>query len=238
MDTVMQLVHPDILADARGLSVGAAGFALLVGSLLWGLGWRWHRFWIVFGITLTAGIMGLNAGQAMGGQVLAVGILLALTAGMMALEIARVLAFVAGGIAAWIAVQSVLPGAREMWAVFLCGGLLGLLLYRLWAMMLASFAGALLGTYGAMLLSQALFKTEIVEYARKNTVALNATVLILTFLGVVLQHYIAQADNARAEAESAALAEAAKKKSKNDDEDDDVEADIMPWWWRLVNRAA
>lgn len=234
----MQLVHPDILSEARGLSVGAAGFALLVGSLLWSLGWRWHRFWIVFGITLTAGIMGLNAGQAMGGQVLAVGILLALTAGMMALEIARVLAFVAGGIAAWIAVQSVLPGAREMWAVFLCGGLLGLLLYRLWAMLLASFTGALLGTYGAMLLSQALFKTDIVDYAKKNIVALNATVLILTFLGVVLQHFIAQADKARAEAESAALAEAPRKKAKVDDEDDDVEADILPWWRRLVKRAA
>jgi hypothetical protein len=105
-------------------------------------------------------------------------------------------------------------------------------------MMLASFAGALLGTYGVMLLSQALFKSEIVEYAKKNTVALNATVLILTFLGVVLQHYIAQADKARADAEKAAPVEAPKKKSKDDDEDDDVEAEIMPWWRRLVNRAA
>ena len=90
----MQFVHPDILAEARGLSIGATGFALLVGLLLWGLGWRWHRFWIVFGVTLTAGLVGLNAGQTVGGQVLAVGILLAVAAGMMALEIARVLAFI------------------------------------------------------------------------------------------------------------------------------------------------
>jgi hypothetical protein len=232
----MQLVHPDILAEAKGLSVGAAGFALLVGCLLWGLGWRWHRFWIVFGITLTAGLLGLQAGQAAGGQVLAVGILLALAAGMMALEIARVLAFLAGGNAAWIAVQSVLPAAREMWAVFLCGGLLGLMLYRLWAMLLTSTAGALLGTYGVLMLGEAILKADVVGYASRNAIPLNATVLILAFLGVVLQHQVAKADQARAAA--ANTEEKPKKKAEPDDEDDDVAAEIAPWWRRIVNRAA
>lgn len=231
----MILIHPDILAEARGLSVGAAGFALLVGILLWGFGWRWHRFWIVFGVTLTAGLIGLNAGRVAGGQVLAVGILLAVTAGIMALELARVLAFVAGGIAAWIAVQSVLPAAREMWAVFLCGGLLGLLLYRLWTMMLTSSAGALLALYAATLLSELLFQYDAVTFARNNTVALNATVLIFVFAGVVVQHALVRFDLAQTEAD-VAEAKAVKKRKVFEEVEDP--AFPTPWWQRMTGRAA
>ena len=63
-------------------------------------------------------------------QIMAVGILLAVAAGMMALELAKVFAFVAGGCGAWLAVQWVFPQAQELWAVFLSGGLFGLLLYQ------------------------------------------------------------------------------------------------------------
>ena len=233
----MQFVHPDILAEARGLSIGATGFALLVGLLLWGLGWRWHRFWIVFGVTLTAGLVGLNAGQTVGGQVLAVGILLAVAAGMMALEIARVLAFVAGGIAAWIAVQTVLPAAREMWAVFLCGGLLGLMLYRLWAMMLTSTAGVLLATYSVLVMGDILFKNDGVAFAKKNVVALNATVIVIAFFGVILQHQLAKFDLAQAKtAKSEAII--VKKKKRELDDDDEGEGELTPWWRRMSGRAA
>ena len=231
----MTLIHPDILAEARGLSIGAAGFAFLVGILLWSLGWRWHRFWIVFGVTLTAGMIGLNAGRVVGGQVLVVGILLAVTAGLMALELARVLAFVAGGIAAWIAVQSVLPAAREMWAVFLCGGLLGLLLYRLWTMLLTSSAGALLTLYAAALLGELIFETDSVTIAKNNTAALNATVLVLAFAGVIIQHVIARFDQAQSEADEAEVK--AVKKRKVFEEVDESEI-AVPWWRRMPGRAA
>ena len=138
----MQLILPDVLTAARGLSPGAAGFLLLVGLLLWAVGWRWHRFWIVAGISLAAGLLGLNAGRAAGGtQIMAAGILLAVAAGMMALELAKVFAFVAGGCGAWLAAQWVFPQAQELWAVFLSGGLFGLLLYKLWTMLLTSLGG-------------------------------------------------------------------------------------------------
>jgi hypothetical protein len=232
----VQLVHPDVLAEARGLSAGATGFGLLVGTLLWGLGWRWHRFWIVFGVTLTAGMIGLNAGRAVGGQVLVVGILLAVTAGLMALELARVFAFVAGGVAAWIAVQSVLPAAREMWAVFLCGGLLGLLLYRLWTMLLTSTAGVLLASHAVLVLGELLFKNDPVTFATRNGPALNATVIILAFFGVIIQHQYAKSDAAKAVVEKAD-AKAVRKKRVVDDEDES-EDEILPWWRRVAGRAA
>lgn len=231
----MTLIHPDILAEARGLSVGAAGFVFLVGILLWSLGWRWHRFWIVFGVTLAAGLIGLNAGRVVGGQVLAVGILLAVTAGLMALELARVLAFVAGGIAAWIGVQSVLPAAREMWAVFLCGGLIGLLLYRLWTMLLTSSGGAILASYAVLILGELLFQNDAVSFAKDNTAALNATVITLAVSGVVIQHVIARYDQTQTQAEEAE-AKAVKKRKVFEEVDESEIA--TPWWRRMPGRAA
>ena len=82
----------------RGLSGAMLGTLGVLGCALWLFGWRWHRFWVVAGITLAAGLIGLNAARPAGVQVIAVGILLAVAAGMMALELAKVVAFVAGGI--------------------------------------------------------------------------------------------------------------------------------------------
>ena len=60
----MTLISPEVLVELKGLSPGAGGFLAFVGLLLWVLGWRWHRFWIVFGITTAAGVIGLSAGKA------------------------------------------------------------------------------------------------------------------------------------------------------------------------------
>src|SRR5262245_64409788 len=112
----MQLIAPDILAEARGLTGAISGTLCVLGFALWLFGWRWHRFWIVSGITLAAGLLGLNAGRAAGGtQIMAVGILLAVAAGMMALELAKVFAFVAGGCGAWVAVQWVVRAGQGVW---------------------------------------------------------------------------------------------------------------------------
>src|SRR4051812_24729306 len=146
----MRLISPEILNAAQGLSLGAAGFTLFVGLLLWSCGWRWHKFWVVFGITTTAGIVGLSASQATGGQVLVLGVLLAFAGGVMALEVAKLLAFAGGGLGAWLAVQMVLPEAHEMWAVFLSGGLFGVLLYRLWTMVLTSLLGVLIAGHAVL----------------------------------------------------------------------------------------
>src|SRR5215213_4357130 len=102
----MQLIVPEILAEARGLTSAMSGTLCVLGFALWLFGWRWHRFWIVSGITLAAGLLGLNTGRGAGGtQIMAVGILLAVSAGMMALELAKVFAFVAAGCGASLGVQ-------------------------------------------------------------------------------------------------------------------------------------
>jgi hypothetical protein len=184
----MQLIAPDILAEARGLTGAMTGTICVLGFALWTFGWRWHRFWIVAGITLAAGLIGLNAGRTTGGtQVMAVGILLAVAAGLMALELAKVLAFVAGGCGAWLAVQWVLPQAQELWAVFLCGGLFGLLLYRLWTMLLTSLIGALFAAHAGILLTEQVVRYDSVAWATRNVVALNGVIVGLVVLGILIQ---------------------------------------------------
>lgn len=184
----MRLVDPDVLQAAQGLSPGAAGFLLLVGLMLWVCGWRWHRFWVVFGITLAAGIVGLTAGRSAGGQVMVVGVLAAVTAGLLALEIARLLAFVTGGTTAWIAAQMVLPGASELWAVFLSGGLLGVSLYRIWTMVATSFLGGLISTHAALILMESLQKGFVAnQWANNHSAALNGAVVAGAIIGLMLQ---------------------------------------------------
>ena len=184
----MQLISPDVLAEGRGLSQGTAGLLLLGGFLLWAAGWRWHRFWVVFGITLAAGVLGLTAGQQAGGhQVLVVGVLMAVAAGMMALELAKILAFLTGGTAAWVATQTVLPQAQELWAMFLSGGLLGVVLFRLWTMLATSTVGCLLAGHSSLVLIGAIKKFDASAWANKNTAALNGAVVALALIGVIVQ---------------------------------------------------
>src|SRR3954470_21740502 len=192
----MQLIAPDILSEARGLTVAMSGTICVLGFALWLFGWRWHRFWVVAGITLGAGLIGLNAGRAGGMQVMAVGILLAVAAGMMALELAKVFAFVAGGIGAWLAVQWVLPQAQELWAVFLCGGLFGLLLYRLWTMLLTSLIGTLIGGHAALLLLESWLKIDAVAWSANHLAVLNGVVVALAVLGILVQAAASPAEDA------------------------------------------
>ena len=189
----MQLIAPDVLESARGLSNGAAAFLALVGLLLWLTGWRWHRFWIVFGITLTAGLIGLSAGHSSGGrQVMVIGVLLAVSAGLLALELAKVLSFVTGGMAAWAGTQSIFPQSQELWPIFLAGGLVGVLLYQLWTMLTTSFLGVLITWHFGLILIDNLAKSKFVavEFAQKNAQALNGGVIAVTIIGVFVQAWI------------------------------------------------
>jgi len=183
----MQLIAPDILLEARGLRAAMLGTICVLGICLWLFGWRWHRFWVVAGISLGAGLIGLNAARPAGVQVIAVGILLAVAAGMMALELAKVVAFIAGGIGAWLAVQWVLPNAQELWAVFLSGGLFGILLYRVWTMFLTSLMGTLLAAHAALLLGEQVASFDAVSWAASHIAALNGVAVAAIILVILLQ---------------------------------------------------
>jgi len=200
----MTLIAPDILVEARGLTEAMSGTLCVLGMALWVFGWRWHRFWIVAVITLGAGLCGLHAGRATGGaQILAVGVLLAVTAGMMALELARIFAFVAAGCAAWLAALWVFPQAQELWAVFLSGGLFGLILYRVWIMLLTSLGGMLLASHAALLLLEPHIGFDAVEWVSKNQGAVNGGAITLAVLGIVVQAVLTRRERTEGELKSA-----------------------------------
>src|SRR5438309_11913513 len=105
----MQLVAPDILADACGLSAGLIVAGLVLGLALWLFGWWCHRFWIVLITTVLAGVYGLYDVPAFRAQPLIGAVLLALAAGLLALAMVRLLTFLAGGMAGLPAIQGLVP---------------------------------------------------------------------------------------------------------------------------------
>lgn len=226
----MTLISPEVLVELKGLSPGAGGFLAFVGLLLWVLGWRWHRFWIVFGITTAAGVIGLSAGKAVGGHILVIGVLLAFAGGVMALELAKILSFVAGGVGAWLAVQVVLPQAQEMWAVFLAGGLMGVILHRLWTMLLTSLLGVLLVGHAGLTLLDTALRLDAANWVNGHMAAVNGAAVAAAVLGVLIQARTAETDKP-------AKAEEPKKKEKKKPEPVEEEKPASAWW-KLPGRKA
>jgi hypothetical protein len=183
----MQLIAPDILADASGLSPGLSVCGILLGLALWLYGWRRHRFWIVLGLTLAGGVYGLNEGASLHAQPVVAGIALACAAGLLALSLARLIAFAAAGLAALLAVQALVPTWDQPLVSFVGGGMLGVLLFRLWIMALTSLAGAQLLTYSGLCLAERLAKLNPAEFAEKQTTLLNGVCGGLAALGLLLQ---------------------------------------------------
>jgi hypothetical protein len=213
----MHLVAPDILAEARGLSVGASVTAGVLGLLLWLLGWRWHRFWTVAAVTIAGGLYGLSAGHSTGGHVIALGLLLAVCAGLLALELARLFAFAAGGTAAWLATGAVLPNTPEAGTFFLVGGLAGLVFYRLWMMVLTSFLGTLLFAHAGLVLLESLAGIDAGAWAGRNGIGLSVAVGLVSLLGVAAQGALARR---RADREVGWKPKAGRRRRRGADGDD------------------
>lgn len=211
----MQIVAPDILEEARGLTVGIHLVAFLLGLLLWTLGWAGHRFWIVLISTIGAGVYGLHAGPSLGAQPWVAGILLALTAGLLALALVRLLAFAAGSIAGLLLMRSLMPTLNEPLVASLVGGMIGLLLFRLWMMALSSAAGALLMAYSGLCLAHTFGKLDCVAMAESQVLVLNCACGGLALLGMLVQYFL---DRARSDRPKRRLGAYREKVSSVEDE--------------------
>jgi hypothetical protein len=183
----MEIISPDILSDVAGFSPAVSCSALLLGLLLWLLGWRNHRFWIVLIATITAGIVGLSSETAHPTQQVFAGLLLAVAVGVMALTLARLVAFAAGGLAACIAVHALAPQWQQPLLPFLAGGLSGLLLFRFWMIVLTSGAGTLLLVYSSLCLLHTFAKVDVVSLAERRVRVVNGICGGLALLGLIVQ---------------------------------------------------
>jgi len=232
----MQLIAPDVLMEGRGLSPALSGCGVAIGCLIWLCGWRWNRFWVVMAVTVGGGLYGLHSGRAAGSNMLAMGILLAVSAGLLALELSRVLAFLAAGITVWQAASLLLPSGQQLWVVFLLGGLGGVLLYRLWMMLLTSFIGTLITWHSGFCLADRMALLDSVDWAANHSAFLNGIVLAGTVAGVLTQSWLERK-----------LSRQRKRKKKEAEEKmkEDVKAEVIaklpspkpkakPWWKKVM----
>jgi hypothetical protein len=183
----MQVIAPDILSDVAGFTPAVSCSAFVLGLLLWLLGWRRHRFWIVFLATLASGLVGLYSGADHAAQPIVAGILLAVAMGAMALALVRVVAFGAGGVATSLAMHALAPQWQQPLIAFLAGGLVGLLLFRVWMMILTSAAGTLLMAYSGLCLVKIFGKVDVVALAEKQTTLISLICAGVAVLGLVVQ---------------------------------------------------
>ncbi len=188
----MHLLSPEILEEACEISAPIAATTCAVGFLIWLFGWRGHRFWIVLATTIAAGIFGLYSEPIHKTQPLVAGVLLALAAGALALALVRVVAFASGAIALWIAVHALIPNWHEPLVALLVGGLIGILLFRAWTMVLTSSTCALLMAYSGLCLAHKLGNVDVVALAENHPTFLNCVFGTAAVAGIALQYLLAR----------------------------------------------
>jgi hypothetical protein len=183
----MQLIAPDIFAEVGQLSTGACALGFAVGLLVWLTGWWQHRFWVAASLTASAGILALQSARASGVQPLVAGLLAALGAGYLALELARVIAFIGGGSVAGLLVKTFLPTLHEPLLAFLAGGLLAVLLFRLWMLALTSLIGMMVITYVALAMLGRWTLMDSTAVVAGKVGLLNGVVISGALAGIVVQ---------------------------------------------------
>lgn len=184
----MQLFAPEIFMEGHGLSGGLCAVGLVLGIALWVTGWLGHRFWIVLATTVFAGIIGLATSSLHGMKPLVAGILLAVAAGLLALSLIRLVVFAATGAALATALHNLGPAnIDEPLGWFLFGGLIGLVLFRFWTMVLTSLSGSVLAGYSLLFLLDTAGSVNAVELAEHKVALLNASCLAFAAVGLVLQ---------------------------------------------------
>ncbi len=184
------LVVPWILQELAELSITLCAGLFAVGLLLYLLGGYGHQFWLVLGTTLAAGILGLQYGPQFGMQRLVAGLFLGIAAGAIAQAVVRIAIFVGVGALVWYLAALIAPGWNEQLACFLVGGLLGVLLFRVWIMVLTSLLGTLLMTYAALLLIHRFSGADVAGLAERNGPLFNWAVGGVALLGLIFQTLI------------------------------------------------
>ena len=129
-------------------------------------------------VTVAGGLYGLSTGQPGGGHVLALGLLLAVSAGLLALELARLFAFAAGGTTVWLAAGALFPECPRVGRL-LPGRRAGRhpLLPPVDGMALTSLLGTLLAGHAGLVLAATLTDFDAIGWgAGSNSVALSIAV--------------------------------------------------------------
>lgn len=210
----MRLVAPELLADLCGLSPGLIGLAAVAGAVLLLMGWWSHRFWVVLIATVSAGVFGLYQAPILNTQPLVASLLLALAAGLLALALIRLFAFVLGGAIGLTVVQLAVPQFEQPLIAFLATGLLGLVLFRWCVTALMSFLGSMLLVHAALIFFNQRGSVDAAAYAEQSAALLTGAVGGMTFVGFIFQLWMERRRRQKPEDEKPA-----KRKSRGGDDE-------------------
>lgn len=183
----MRFVAPDVLAELCGLSPGVVGLAAGVGAVLWLFGWWSHRFWVVLIATVAAGVWGLFEAPILKAQPLVASLLLALAAGLLALALIRLFAFVAVGLIGLAFVDALAPNMEQPLIAFLSSGLVGLILFRWCVTAVLSFTGSVLLVHAVLVMLNQRGKLDAAVYAETSAAMLTGLISLMTLFGFGFQ---------------------------------------------------
>jgi hypothetical protein len=185
----MVLVAPDILSEVLRLSFGAQIIGLALGLGLWLTGWMRRNFWVAFAVTAGFGLYGLQLGRMTGAHPLVTALLLGISAGILAAELSRLLAFVTGGLTVAILLHNFIPNFPEPLLAYLAGGLICVLLYKFWLLAVFGFAGSMLVVHCGMPLVSKFLGVNPLQLAAQKAPLLNVVVLGGAALGMFMQSH-------------------------------------------------
>jgi hypothetical protein len=186
----MELFIPEILAEARHLSLPVLASCLAVGLALWLAGWWSYRFWVALLTTVAAGVVGLYEAAMFQMQPLLAALLLAVAAGLLALSLMRLFAFAAAGVGVILLARVIAPSVDAPWVCFLAGGILATIMFRLWVMALTSFLGSLVIVYSGLCLLEPVLRANAAQWGQQHAILLNSLCLLTTVLGAGLQYLV------------------------------------------------
>ncbi len=184
----MVLVNADVLEAGQGLSVAMLATLTVTGAALWCCGWRWHRLWMRLAAGLIVGsICWRWLTPLVAAPPLVFTAMAALCGAWLGVELVRLGVFVAGGMLTAAGVQHLVPGAHDLWLAFVIGGLVALLLFRWWVMLLTAVGGALLMLHAGLLLTQSLLMVEVIPWIREQSWGWSVAAGVLIVLGLAVQ---------------------------------------------------
>jgi signal transduction histidine kinase len=218
----MEILIPEILDEARGLPMTITVPTLVVGLLLWLMGSWGHRFWLVLAITVAGGIAGLRYAPSLGLLPL-----VAVSAGILALALVRIMVYALAGLAAVALARALNPGWNEPTVFFLGGGLLGVIFFRLWITIITSLAGAVLIAYSSLCIGDRVGWLDAMTMLSRHGPLLNGSCLGVGAVGVAGQLLFERGRTAR---------QKKKKEKEKEEEEERMRRSYQPppkkktWW--------
>jgi hypothetical protein len=185
------LINHEVIEAARGMSVALLGTLVTTGIALWLFGWHWHRFWITISFSLTGALVAWSLCDTWTSTPRVVcAVIVGLTIASVAVELSRLLVFLAGIWAVYWLIQPLAGQFHDLWLLCPLGGLLAIGLFRYGWMLGTSIVGTLVAAHAALLLIETGTSATALPWVVANSQLCTIALGLWVVLGFVMQLWI------------------------------------------------